>query len=61
MSPNGQEVHRRPLPPAGLAVDLAPNARFDWHTHAHHQLALAARGVLTMPVGETAWVLPRPG
>jgi AraC-like DNA-binding protein len=46
------------MPPA-LAVDLDASGGFDWHEHDHHQLALAARGVLVMAVAETAWVLPR--
>ncbi len=46
------------MPPA-LTVSLAPNAGFDWHSHDHHQLALATQGVLTMAVDDTAWVLPR--
>jgi AraC-like DNA-binding protein/quercetin dioxygenase-like cupin family protein len=36
--------------PAGLV--------FDWHTHADHQLAWAASGVLTVRTQESAWVLP---
>jgi AraC-like DNA-binding protein len=31
---------------------------FDWHTHEDHQLAWAARGVLTVRSGSSAWVLP---
>jgi AraC-like DNA-binding protein len=31
---------------------------FDWHTHDDHQLAWAARGVLTVRSGTEAWVLP---
>ena len=36
--------------PAGLV--------FDWHTHAEHQLAWAASGVLTVRTGDATWVLP---
>jgi AraC-like DNA-binding protein/quercetin dioxygenase-like cupin family protein len=36
--------------PAGLV--------FDWHTHADHQLAWAARGVLTVRTSSATWVLP---
>ncbi len=36
--------------PAGLV--------FDWHTHAEHQLAWAASGVLTVRTRDSAWVLP---
>jgi AraC-like DNA-binding protein len=31
---------------------------FDWHTHADHQLAWAASGVLTVRTKDSAWVLP---
>jgi len=31
---------------------------FDWHTHADHQLAWAASGVLTVRTASKAWVLP---
>jgi AraC-like DNA-binding protein/quercetin dioxygenase-like cupin family protein len=31
---------------------------FDWHTHADHQLAWAASGVLMVRTGATNWVLP---
>jgi len=46
------------MPPA-LTVDLAATAGFDWHAHPHHQLAMAAQGILVMAAGETTWVLPR--
>jgi AraC-like DNA-binding protein/quercetin dioxygenase-like cupin family protein len=36
--------------PAGLV--------FDWHTHADHQLAWAASGVLTVRTDSSTWVLP---
>src|ERR1700733_7108716 len=36
--------------PAGLV--------FDWHTHDDHQLAWAARGVLTARTAPSAWALP---
>lgn len=36
--------------PAGLV--------FDWHTHADHQLAWAASGVLTVRTAASTWVLP---
>lgn len=45
--------------PAGLAVDLGPTEGFELHVHGHHQLALAARGVLVMSGTERSWVLPR--
>jgi quercetin dioxygenase-like cupin family protein len=31
---------------------------FDWHTHADHQLAWAASGVLTVRIAAATWVLP---
>ena len=31
---------------------------FDWHTHADHQLAWAASGVLTVRTSDATWVLP---
>ena len=31
---------------------------FDWHTHAEHQLAWAASGVLTVRTAAAAWALP---
>jgi AraC-like DNA-binding protein len=45
------------------AIDVAtfpmpPGLVFDWHTHADHQLAWAASGILTVRTRETAWVLP---
>jgi AraC-like DNA-binding protein len=58
MSPNGQAAQDVVMPSA-LAVDLAPSAGFEVHTHDHHQLALAARGVLVMAVEGATWVLPR--
>ncbi len=36
--------------PAGLV--------FDWHTHADHQLAWAASGVLTVRTSSSTWALP---
>ncbi len=36
--------------PAGLV--------FDWHTHADHQLAWAANGVLTVRTAASTWALP---
>jgi AraC-like DNA-binding protein len=32
--------------------------RFNWHTHADHQLAWAPSGVLTVVTGAATWVLP---
>jgi len=45
--------------PSALVVDLSDDDRFDWHSHDHHQLALAARGVLVLAVDRAKWVLPR--
>lgn len=39
--------------------ELAPRHRFEPHTHPTHQLAWAARGVVTMGIGDAVWVLPR--
>jgi AraC-like DNA-binding protein len=44
--------------PAGVAYDLDGNAGFGWHQHDQHQLALAGKGVLSMSVADTTWVLP---
>jgi AraC-like DNA-binding protein len=38
---------------------LGVGDHFDWHTHEVHQLSVAAAGVLTMGLGDRAWVLPR--
>jgi len=48
-------------PAAAVAVVTFPMPRglvFDWHTHADHQLAWAASGVLTVRTEASAWVLP---
>lgn len=45
--------------PSALVVDLAAADGFDWHSHQHHQLALASRGVLILAVDGSTWVLPR--
>jgi AraC-like DNA-binding protein len=37
---------------------MKPGARFEWHTHATHQLAWASRGVLTVLTGSATWILP---
>jgi AraC-like DNA-binding protein len=57
MSSDGQ-APRLAVPP-GLVIDLGPRDGFDLHTHDHHQIALAARGVLVVGVAHTSWVLPR--
>jgi AraC-like DNA-binding protein len=41
------------------AFALADGQRFAGHRHPTHQLAWAARGVVTMRVGPAVWVLPR--
>jgi AraC-like DNA-binding protein/quercetin dioxygenase-like cupin family protein len=59
------------LPDEHCAADIDPAAAvivvtfpmpkglvFDWHTHADHQLAWAASGVLTVRTQASAWVLP---
>ncbi|HEX6420665.1 MAG TPA: helix-turn-helix transcriptional regulator [Acidimicrobiales bacterium] len=58
MSPDGQGAAAAPVPPA-LVVELGARGGFDTHVHdRHHQLALAAPGVLVMAVAATTWVLP---
>jgi AraC-like DNA-binding protein len=37
---------------------MAAGFRFDWHTHADHQLAWASSGVLMVVTGAATWVLP---
>lgn len=39
--------------------DLPAGHRFDEHEHSEHQLAWASNGVVTIGVGDRAWVLPR--
>lgn len=41
------------------AITLPAGHRFASHRHPTHQLAWAARGVVTMRVGARVWVLPR--
>lgn len=56
MSPNRQSVGR--TPPPGLTIELARHEGIELHVHDSHQLALAARGVLTMSGVDRSWVLP---
>jgi AraC-like DNA-binding protein len=61
MSQDGQPDELVVDPSVGLAVCTFPmpaGTVFDWHTHADHQLAWAAGGVLTVRSGTEAWVLP---
>jgi AraC-like DNA-binding protein len=37
---------------------MPAGTRFDWHTHEDHQLAWAARGVLSVLTSAATWVLP---
>src|SRR5258708_19103589 len=37
---------------------MSAGLRFDWHTHADHQLAWAAAGVLIVRTGAATWTLP---
>ncbi len=37
---------------------MASGSRFEWHSHARHQLAWAVRGVLTVVAEVGTWVLP---
>jgi AraC-like DNA-binding protein/quercetin dioxygenase-like cupin family protein len=41
-----------------VTFPMPPGSVFDWHVHGEHQLAWAARGVLTVRTETTAWVLP---
>ncbi len=41
-----------------ITFPMPRGAVFDWHTHADHQLAWAASGVLTVRTDATAYVLP---
>ncbi|MGW4132202.1 MULTISPECIES: AraC family transcriptional regulator [Amycolatopsis] len=51
------------LPPMSTAMvlgemDLPAGTWLPWHEHDGHQLAWAARGILSVNVGERHWVLP---
>lgn len=37
---------------------MRPGDQFAWHAHADHQVAWAARGVLTVVTEQATWVLP---
>lgn len=41
-----------------LTFPMAPRSRFERHSHARHQLAWAANGVLTVVADTGTWVLP---
>lgn len=58
MSPNRQT--RVEAQPAVIAARFPMRAghRFDWHTHAKHQLAWAPRGVITVETESATFVLP---
>ncbi len=61
MSPDGQcAADERGSAAAVVAVTFPMPAGlvFDWHTHADHQLAWAASGVLTVRTVTSAWALP---
>ncbi|MEU0541284.1 helix-turn-helix transcriptional regulator [Nocardia sp. NPDC005978] len=62
MSPNGQApVVAAPGGPTAMvfgAGRLPPGHWFDEHEHPQHQIAWAARGVITVEVGAGRWVLP---
>jgi AraC-like DNA-binding protein/quercetin dioxygenase-like cupin family protein len=56
VSPAGQPERRSAVIVATFPM---PAGRvFDWHTHSDHQLAWAARGVLTVRTASATWVLP---
>lgn len=53
--------HRPDCLPDGILVATFPmpgGTSFSWHTHADHQLAWAASGVLTVLTEGATWVLP---
>jgi AraC-like DNA-binding protein/quercetin dioxygenase-like cupin family protein len=61
VSRDGQCAAGEPDPAAAVVVVTFPMPAglvFDWHTHADHQLAWAASGVLTVRTSAAAWVLP---
>jgi AraC-like ligand binding domain len=61
MSQSGQPLLDAEETTAAMEVCTFPmpaGTVFDWHTHAEHQLAWAASGVLTVRSGDEAWVLP---
>jgi hypothetical protein len=61
VSRDGQDAAGDPDPAAAVIVVTFPMPAglvFDWHTHADHQLAWAASGVLTVRTTVAAWVLP---
>jgi quercetin dioxygenase-like cupin family protein len=61
VSQDGQSATCERDPAAAVvAVTFAmpPGLVFDWHTHADHQLAWAASGVLTVRTAASAWALP---
>jgi AraC-like DNA-binding protein/quercetin dioxygenase-like cupin family protein len=41
-----------------VTFPMPPGLVFDWHSHADHQLAWAASGVLTVRTELSTWVLP---
>jgi AraC-like DNA-binding protein/quercetin dioxygenase-like cupin family protein len=41
-----------------VTFPMTAGSVFDWHTHADHQLAWAASGVLTVRTASATWVLP---
>ena len=57
MSPDGLSVGVDL--PAGLVIELERGRGFDQHSHARHQLAATASGVLVLVVDGRSWVLPR--
>jgi AraC-like DNA-binding protein len=57
MSPDGPSVGVDL--PAGLVIELDRGRGLDQHSHASHQLAATANGVLVVVVNGRSWVLPR--
>src|SRR5271169_6805618 len=61
MSQSGQSSKESDGSASGVDVctfAMPAGTVFDWHTHSDHQLAWAAKGVLTVRSGTEAWVLP---
>lgn len=60
MSPNRQSANGDFAQPAVIVCRFPMPAghRFDWHTHAKHQLAWAPRGIITVETDSATFVLP---
>ena len=60
MSREGQSAPGTRLRAAvfGVTFPMTAGSVFEWHSHADHQLAWAARDVLTVRTGSATWMLP---